>query len=124
STSAQPLPPPATPSPPSSTPGPAIEQLAGELVATAACLVARGLSELRERGQIRMSADTRLWGGELMAALITLREASAFAFAEAGLDFERVGKEHGARALRERCGRTVRQRTTDELGEAVPGVPA
>jgi hypothetical protein len=109
-TSAQSLPLPAA-SPP---PHPSIEQLIGELVATAACLVARGLSELAQSGRIRMSADTKLWGSELMTALIELRRGTAGA-----LDFERVAQEHGSRALRERCDGTVSQRTIDELVAAV-----
>jgi hypothetical protein len=83
-------------------------------VATAACLVARGLGELWQSGQIRMSADTRRQGRELMAALIELRRGTAFE-----LDFERVANEHGARALRERCNSTVSQRMIDELVAAV-----
>jgi hypothetical protein len=113
-TSAQSLPLPATSSPLSSTPVPAIEQLIGELVAIAACLVAAGLREFREHGQLRMGADAQQTGGELMSALITLREATA-----GQLDFERVARTHGARALHERGDGTVSQRTIDELVAAV-----
>jgi hypothetical protein len=61
-----------------------------------------------------MGADVRQMGGELMAALIELRQASA-----GELDFDRVARTHGARALQERCDSTVRQRTIDELVAAV-----
>jgi hypothetical protein len=113
-TSALPQPLPATLSPPSSTPAPAVECLIGELVATAACLVARGLRELKESGQIRMSADARQMGGELMSVLVTVREATT-----GKLDFDRVARTHGARVLRERCDGAVSQRTIDELVAAV-----
>jgi len=93
---------------------PAIEQLIGELVATAACLVAHGLRELKEHGQIQMDADTRQMGGELMSALITLRAATAGA-----LDFDRMARAHGARALQERCDGTISQRFIGDLVGAV-----
>jgi hypothetical protein len=113
-TSAPPLPLPASP-PRSFNPAEAgLEQLVGSLVATAACLVARGLGELRRDGQLRMSADTRQQGRELMAALIELRQGTAFE-----LDFERVAKEHGVRALQELCDGAVSQRTINELVAAV-----
>jgi hypothetical protein len=112
-TSSLSLPLPVTP-PQSSTPGPAVECLIGELVAAAACLVARGLRELKERGQIQTDADAQRIGGELMGTLIELRQATAGA-----LDFDRVARTHGARALQERSGDTVSQRTINELVAAV-----
>jgi hypothetical protein len=98
----------------SSTPGPAIELLIGALTATAAGLVARGLGQLWQGGQIRMSADTKRQGSEIMTALITLREGTA-----GDLDFDHVARTHGARALRERCDGAVSAATVDELFEAV-----
>jgi hypothetical protein len=49
-----------------------------------------------------------------MSVLITLREATA-----GELDFDRVARTHGARALQERCDDAVSQRTIDELVAAV-----
>jgi hypothetical protein len=121
-TSAQPLSLPAASPPPSSSSS--IEQLIGELTATAACLVAQGLSELWRTGQIRMSADTRQQGGALMAALIELKSGTVGDLAEAGIDFERVARAHGASALRERCNGNVSQRTIDELVAAVLDIMA
>jgi hypothetical protein len=112
-TLAQSLPLPATP-PRSSTPGLAVECLIGSLVATTACLVARELGELRRGGQLRVSADTRQQGRELMAALIELRQGTA-----GELDFDRVAQTHGARALRELCDGAVSQHTINELITAV-----
>jgi hypothetical protein len=105
---------PATSSPLPSTPGPTVECLIGELVAAAACLVAHGLRELKEHGQIQTDADAQRIGGELMGTLIELRQATAGA-----LDFDRVARTHGARALQERSDGTVSQRAINELVAAV-----
>jgi hypothetical protein len=81
-TSAQLLPLPTTPSPPSSALGPAIEQLIAARVATAASLVARGLGELWQSGQIRMNADTKRQGSGARA----LRECCDGAVSQRTID--------------------------------------
>jgi hypothetical protein len=91
---------------------PAIEQTIGELTAAAAGLVVAGLCEYWHHGRMdgRMRADTRRQGGELIALLIEVREATA-----GEIDFDQVAKSHGAKALRERNGTAVSAETIDVL---------
>jgi hypothetical protein len=68
--------------------------LIGEVVAAAVAVIAVGLDE-RANGGLR--PKTRLTGGDLIAQLYALREVY---LAEPGaLDFNRVAREHGKRAI-------------------------
>jgi hypothetical protein len=68
--------------------------LIGEIVAAAVAVTAVGLDE-RSNGGLRQK--TRLTGGDLIAQLYALREVY---LAEPGaLDFNRVAREHGKRAI-------------------------
>jgi hypothetical protein len=109
---AAPLPQP-PPRPESQTRGaPAIEDSIGSLVASAACLIVEGLAQHWHGGRMdgHMSPGTRRRGGELIALLIEVREATA-----GELDFDQVARSYGAKALRERNGDAVTAATIDSL---------
>jgi hypothetical protein len=94
---------------------PAVERLIGELVADCACLVAQGLGESWNRGRMdgRMSAETRQQGGALIGGLLELRNGTA-----GELDFDQVARSCGIRALRERGGDEVSDKTVNSLVDA------
>jgi hypothetical protein len=81
-------------------------------MAAAASLVVEGLCQHVRSGQTteRMRADTRRRGGEVIALLIEVREATA-----GEMDFDQVARERGAQALRERNGDAVDAETIDKL---------
>src|SRR5262245_44582071 len=78
-----------------------LEQLIGEMVANAAAAVARAL---RERANGGLTPATKMYGGDLIARLYSLRQACL-----AELDFDAVAREQGAAVLRQGGGdaRTV-----------------
>ena len=57
----------------------------------------------------RMGGDTKRQGGELIVALVELRQAAG------KLDFEGVAQAHSSRVLRERCGSDISAATIDAL---------
>ena len=73
---------------------PSIAELIGEIVAQITAVIAVGLDE-RSNGGLR--PRTKTCGGDLIAQLYALREVY---LAEPGaLDFNRVAREHGKRAI-------------------------
>ena len=84
-------------------------------MAIAACLFAQGLGDCVRSGRVvPMRAETRQQGGEVMAALIELREHTA-----GKLDFDHTAQVHGTRVLREWWGSNVSAAMTDDLVRAV-----
>jgi hypothetical protein len=75
---------------------PSLESLIGEGIASAACAIAQGVTEYENGG---LQPKTKLRGGECIARLYALRQASA-----GKLDFDRVSRLRGAAALRARWG--------------------
>jgi hypothetical protein len=84
-----------------------IDELAGELAAALANLVAQGMTECKRSGH--MSVDIRRDGGGLVADFIRLQEAYADE-----LDLDRA-REHAARMLRECSGEDVSDATIELL---------
>jgi hypothetical protein len=87
----------------------ASEQIVGELVALTATLLAQGLGQLKQAG--RLGADTKAYGGRLVAALIELREGT--------VGFDQMAKVQGVKALRARCDNAVNDATINTLVESV-----
>jgi hypothetical protein len=90
---------------------PSIEQIIGELVATAATLVAQGLGQFKHEG--RMGADTKHYGGETIALLYEIRQGTI-----GELDFDTVARVQGVRVLQERSGATIKPETISSLVDA------
>jgi hypothetical protein len=74
---------------------PSIEHIIGDLTAALATLVAAGLGEFKRHA--RLAADTSDAGGQAVAALLEIREATV-----GELDFAVVAAAQGRRSLRER----------------------
>ena len=90
---------------------PALEQVAGEIAADAAVVLARALREFQTGG---LSFRTRnAWGG-LIARLFELRLVCA-----GQIDFYAVARARGTRPLQERYGRDINTRTIAVLIDAV-----
>jgi hypothetical protein len=92
-------------SPPPSTPS--LEALVGQITASAAAAIARALRE-RENG--RLDPRTKAQGGDLIAMLFGLQQATA-----GKIDFYAVARARGAQTLAERYGDAVDARTIDIL---------
>jgi hypothetical protein len=73
-------------------PGEPIENTIGTATASAACALAQALTE-HQNGKLR--PETRLAGGERIAKMFELQEATL-----GEIDFPAVAREHGRRALR------------------------
>jgi hypothetical protein len=78
---------------------PSLESLIGAGIASAVCAIARGVTEYQNGG---LQQGTKLRGGECVARLYALRQASA-----GKLDFDRTARWQGAAALRARWGDDV-----------------
>jgi hypothetical protein len=86
-----------------------VEEVVGELVAHAAHAIAQAALECRRTGR----RDGRL-AAEWIAQLYTLRQ-----FAFDGIEFDRVARERGRQALRQRCDGKLSERQIGELVDHV-----
>jgi hypothetical protein len=90
---------------------PALEQVVGEIAASAAVALARALREFQTD---ELSFGTKMRVGDWIAQLFELRQVCA-----GQIDFYVVVRARGARVLQERYGRDANARTTAVLIDAV-----
>jgi hypothetical protein len=97
----------------SSAPAPvlSLERCVGELVATAAAVLAEGLREFAHRG---LTIRTKARGGDLICELFRLRQMMVGAW-----DFDGIAFREGVAVLRQHCGDEISDATIAELVGAV-----
>jgi hypothetical protein len=88
-----------------------LEQIIGEVTASAALMIVRALCEFQNGG---LSARTRTHRGDLLARLFELWRVGA-----GQIDFYAVARARGARLLQERHGRDINARRIAVLIDAV-----
>jgi hypothetical protein len=90
---------------------PPLEEIIGQITASAAWGLARGLSE-REHGGLQLT--TKMHAGELIALLFSLKQAYTGAS-----DFYAVARAEGVQALTRRCSGAADARTIAILVDGV-----
>lgn len=89
-----------------------IEEIIGAAVASAALALMAALQEFQADG---LTKKTRTAGGDCIAALYELKQATLTEIP----DFEATAREHGLAALRTRCNGSFNPRTSDIMVDSV-----